>query len=433
LYHIRDYKQDDDEKIFLIFKEMQKYYPKILGWSEKAIDRIKTKKSICKIASYNQKPIGIALLTEKEKGVFKLNTFYIIEAHQKEAIGQNLLGEIIRQVISFQARHLYVTMNNDLFDILVPFFEKYGFHIEGIAPDRYIEGKFEIVMGKSFFYGNISEEHFYDFIKQNLFLNRGYSIIKEKDSEMLVSPCVDILGFYNKSSKKDTHVIISTKLNQIKEINNKPFEECYENILISFYGQQFNEKSKFDKLLDAYDVENIFYPIELNFLSNKQKDFIVPLQTSWRNINLPPSSNIMPCQFQNRLVKLIPRHHQFSRKYFRRGSHLLLFDNEKNCFFGTMKLIGFKEGSPKELVDFYSKQNSITMDELNNFAGPHIYDEPEKVTVLEVDWYRKFKRSISINEITGINKERIKKELSNSLYAISHNKYDEIVKMTCYE
>ena len=130
---------------------------------------------------------------------------------------------------------------------------------------------------------------------------------------------------------------------------------------------------------------------------------------------------------ENRLVKIIPRYFRFPRKGFKRGSHLLLYNKDDNRFFGTMKLVGFKEGTPEELIKLYKDIINIKIEELREYVGSRVYDETEKVVTLEVDWYREFRKKIPIENVSGIDKDRIRKDLSDSLYSIPHDKYTEIV------
>lgn len=441
MYNIRNFQKGDEDKLRRIFVEMKRYYPHIEEWSIKSLKRIKSKKSFCKVATLGDKIIGFAITTEKEEGVIKLNSFYVSRPYQKKfAIGQDLLQDVLQEISNRSARYIFVTMGADLFDALVPFFRRYGFQIEGIAPNRYRKGKFEIIMGKNLYYGQVSEENFYEFIKRELFVNRGYKILKEGNGDLIISPRYDILGFQNTRNLNRTVIRISTQSNpntdDVAKFNEEYLDRPLNKIFISFYGFK---KKPYDRkeeiiILDAYDIETIFYPVELSFSQNKQKDFIVPLSLHWVKRNFPlfaPNNEyytppLIPSPFLNRAKKIIPRGGDISMKGFRRGSHLILYDRDRDKIFGTAKLMGFQVGKPKTLYDHYRNKSNVSLDGFKEIAGLKPFGEEKNVMIIEIEWYRELENKISLEDLPGIDRERIKDDLKDALYSIPHEKYREI-------
>jgi hypothetical protein len=453
----------EESQILDILMEMKEYYPNINIWSKKIIRRIKLKHSICKIGTWKNQIISLAIMTLKEPSVIKLNTFYILKPHQKTfSFGQ----------------------------ILIPFFTHFGFQIDGIAPNRYKKNKFEIILGKTMIYKEISENEFLDFIKLNLFQNRGFKLVGEYNQDLVYIPSYDILNFVNKGKNLKTIVRINSETNpnakDVLDFNNVYSDSFYNKIYISYYGFDIPcKRSENLYILDAYDIETLFYPIILNFSGGKQKDVIIPLSSSWIKKNLPPtlqynSSNklkqkepkinsekeiqllnnkfndinpiqmkifplkqvepvgisspayVVPSRFQNRNEKIILRDSQIIPEGIKRGSHIILYNIENKEMFGYAKLIKIKIGSPTELYEHYSGRTILTLNEFENIASFVRYGKEKKIMSLEIEWYNEFHKKVSIKEISRIDEKRLSIS-KNTFYPIDCNKYNEIIKKAMNE
>jgi N-acetylglutamate synthase-like GNAT family acetyltransferase len=444
MYYIRECRPSDLEKIENIVKtRLKKFYPRIEEWIEKKISDIESGVSDCNVAEIDEGDIaGFAITTKKEEDIVKLNTFFIDDGYQSVdyAIGPDLLYKVIIKLCNQNVKRVYVTFAEELFEKLSPFFERYGFLIDGISPARYRNNKFEVIMGKTFYHGEIDNSNFYNFIKKQLFEIRGYRITENGKDDFIAEESSSSFGQYGGHTKNKCFVRISTKPD-IGESDVRGFAKSIppedNGILISFYG--FKETPKVDgfTVLDANDIRSMFYPISLKI--EKQDAFIVPVSFNWAkkilyyfgNRNNTISNGFQTymvprklCNRPNKAVIRTLRGKQVHRG-LRRGSTLIFYVHDKGVILGEAKVVNWGTGRPDEIYERYNKYTSERLEDLKLIASDgskkkldsSLSESEDEVIAIVFDWYQKYNNMLPLETIEGIDYKFIKNN-KYSLYSI---------------
>ena len=124
---------------------------------------MKSSDSVFNVAYRDKQAIGVAIWKPKANGIAKLSTLFVTEDYRRSGIGRNLILTCFEQWKSEKIRRVFVTTAKVE---LVPFFERYGFWVEGIGREIYErEGhQPEWFLTKLFFYE--SDQNNLDAIKK---------------------------------------------------------------------------------------------------------------------------------------------------------------------------------------------------------------------------------------------------------------------------
>lgn len=119
------------ELIKVIDEELSFLYPGFPQWLEKTM---KNPNTIFNVAYRDKKAVGVAIWKPKENGIAKLSTLFVTEDYRRSGIGRNLILTCLEQWKARRIRRAFVTTAKVE---LVPFFERYGFWVEGIGREIY--------------------------------------------------------------------------------------------------------------------------------------------------------------------------------------------------------------------------------------------------------------------------------------------------------
>jgi GNAT superfamily N-acetyltransferase len=119
------------ELIKVIDEELSFLYPGFPQWLAKTISNPGT---IFNVAYRDGKAIGVAIWKPKGNGIAKLSTLFVTEEYRRSGIGRNLILTCLEQWKTEKIRRAFVTTAKVE---LVPFFERYGFWVEGIGREMY--------------------------------------------------------------------------------------------------------------------------------------------------------------------------------------------------------------------------------------------------------------------------------------------------------
>jgi len=125
-----DFKREID-LIKVIDEELSFLYPGFPQWLHKTINNLDT---IFNVAYRDEKAVGVAIWKPKGNGIAKLSTLFVTEDYRRSGIGRNLILVCLEQWKSDKIRRAFVTTAKVE---LVPFFERYGFWVEGIGREIY--------------------------------------------------------------------------------------------------------------------------------------------------------------------------------------------------------------------------------------------------------------------------------------------------------
>lgn len=192
--YIRCYEDGDRNRVEKLILKLKTHYPQIEDWLPTKMDKISTGEDTCVVAVVENKIAGVSVSSEKQPGVVKLSTFYIDDEYRGMAVGPHLLYHEIQRWASQHVRKVYVTFPAEEAKKLMPFFQQYGFLVEGLSPLRYCEDSLEIVMGKTFYYKGIDRSGFMEFVRKHLFELRGFCAKELDESTLTAKPEFGFLG-----------------------------------------------------------------------------------------------------------------------------------------------------------------------------------------------------------------------------------------------
>lgn len=422
MYQIRNYQKSDFETVFRIVETLNVYYPNIVEWFKKKESEFDGEKSFCKIAEIGENIAGIAIASFKSERILKISTFYINKEFQgKSAIGQALLRSLIEEGIKKKIRKIYVTFAEEIFDRLSGFFSMYGFMIEGTSPNRYIDGKNEIIMGKDFFYKEVKNNEFTEFIKKSLFLNRGFKIEEDKGTELVVSPLMLDKKIYKPSLRPRLNVKILKDIESLKDIekDNKENKQLY----ISFYGVKQEDYSKLN-ILDAYDIESIFFPLELELEHQKSFIYSIEYPIFERFILNAKHKDFLPDKIKNRMENVIFSKNGFTK--LRRGSRILFHIEDTKTIWGEAKICSYEKiksseafNKYKNSIPFTKKKIQELSDNSSKFRTHPSLKEDQELVAIHIIWTKAYEKKTPLLKIPDIDQEYMKKSLYK-LYTINN-------------
>lgn len=143
----KDFRNEID-LIKILNDELSPLYPGFPQWFDKTM---KSSDSVFNVAYRDKQAIGVAIWKPKVNGIAKLSTLFVTEDYRRSGIGRNLILTCFEQWKAELIRRVFVTTAKVE---LVPFFERYGFWVEGIGREIYEREKHlpEWFLTKLFFY-----------------------------------------------------------------------------------------------------------------------------------------------------------------------------------------------------------------------------------------------------------------------------------------
>ncbi|MGK7921346.1 MAG: GNAT family N-acetyltransferase [Trichodesmium sp.] len=189
--------------IKVIDAELSLLYPGFPQWLEKTINSSDT---IFNVAYRDEKAVGVAIWKPKGNGIAKLSTLFVAQDYRRSGIGRNLILTCIEQWRVQGIRRAFVTTAKVE---LVPFFERYGFWVEGIGREIYERE------------GHQPEW----FLTKLLFYNSDQNILDAVTKAKILFPPI-ISSSYNPSGRKEVkHIECSNAIIQLKASNQTPINE----------------------------------------------------------------------------------------------------------------------------------------------------------------------------------------------------------------
>jgi GNAT superfamily N-acetyltransferase len=119
------------ELIKMLDDELSPLYPAFPQWLDKTMS---DPRSVFNVAYRDRQAIGVAIWKPKSRDIAKLSTLYVYQDFRRSGIGRNLLLTCFEQWKSEKIRRAFVTTARIE---LIPFFERYGFWVEGIGREIY--------------------------------------------------------------------------------------------------------------------------------------------------------------------------------------------------------------------------------------------------------------------------------------------------------
>lgn len=369
----RKYKPEDKEDVKSLVMNLKKYYPTIESWWKVEIKNIEDGKDECIVAvvsdGSNEKIVGVGIFGFKDPNSVKLKTFYVEPEWQRSGIGSYLLGDIIDRCIEKKIKRVYVTFPEEEIDILIPFFQEYGFLFDGLSPFRYRDGVSEYVMGKIQVYDEIDVSKFKEFVKKYLFRLRGYKL-EESDGHLCYRKIITTKESYNIYVKIVTDKNIDE--NKLLEVVNKESEKlgCTSIYIVSYYPLSINQPDI--KVFDGYDLEIMFYPMTL-----KRSDLVgvvSPIKPKYRQRFLYDGKQ-MTLEIDKKSLRRdkvffrCPDIYVHPTYELKRGDVFLFYETSPvQAIVGEGKIENVEIGEPEKIYEKYKDKGVATLSEIMGWS-----------------------------------------------------------------
>ncbi|MDI6888846.1 MAG: hypothetical protein QMC78_04030 [Methanocellales archaeon] len=276
-------------------------------------------------------------------------------------------------------------------------------------------------MGKTFLYKRISDEQFSETIRKYLFELRGFEIeeSEEGESEFIARSKYGVLGFYKERPKEEYFVKIVTSPN-VSHADIKEFERELDNLgmqglFISFHGLPQKIERINMIILDAYDIETLFYPLEL--IKRGRKAIIYSIEKEYADVLIPQRQQTVLIP-EKLLLRTDHVYYRWPDRYreLRRGAPILFYVSGEDIR-GEAKLVEYEVESPETLYEKYERLGVYGLRDLQNIAKGK-----GRVLAVKFDWYTEYPKPVPYDKV---------KEIIPRFNPITANKitYDDVIKI----
>ncbi len=408
MFQIKEYSDELYNEVTALLMNLKKFYPTIGSWWEKKeLEKIKTgwNGEHCLVAMLDGEVGGVAIsgIEDKSISTAKIKTFYLGPKLQHLGIGPFLLEKVIDYWLDKKIKKIFVTFTEEEVGELLPYFQLFGFQLDGIFPFNYRENVSEYYMSKLQVYKEIDPHQLKDFSKEYLFRLRGYTTVKENGDYIIVQKLVSLKEPYKIFVKFLTDPNVSESiLNEVKTEADR--ENCLSQIIVTYYPLDFPVESedKRVKVIDGYDLETMFYPLKI------QRDFycgmVHPVKPEY-------GSQIFYEGYQTTLTphkKSLRRDNIFFKypqcyKQLKRGSICVLYETEPTkAIIGEAQIKNLYLDTPESLYSQFSSKAVLTLDKIKQDIRP---DEKGRVMAMEFGTRRKYKKAIPLKAVKEIISE----------------------------
>ena len=402
---IREFEPGDRRDIFGWLCSFKNSYPKVDSWAKRTLDEAEKGEARCVVACVGDSIAGVAISKLKGDGVAKLSHFSLKDQFRGLAVGPHLLWHELQNWAAQKINLFYVTLASDMVGDLVGFFQRYGFASLGMAPQRYREGSCEFVMGKIFAYGQVDESGFEDFVRKHVIELFGCRIVSEIDSGFIIQK---VLVEAPIAHRKEVGVRIVTEpgltCEQINNISHDLVKKYGSGTLISFHSVLERPTFPNVTVLDSYDIECLFYPVEL--VQTDAKAVIIPIKRQWAEVLLEyprPQEDLFPPSPSRLLLRTDNVYYRYPTDFdiLRRGTRILFYVTEIHGVVGEAKIVVSKVDFPEQL---YMEYGPIGVYRLSDIEQ-HITEKGEnagKALAIKFDWYKKYRRPVRLKDVREI-------------------------------
>jgi GNAT superfamily N-acetyltransferase len=121
----------ETELVRMLDNELSPLYSNFPQWLDRTMS---DSNAVFNVAYRDRQAIGVAIWKPKSRGIAKLSTLYVCQDFRRSGIGRNLILTCFEQWKTESIRRAFVTTAKVE---LIPFFERYGFWVEGIGREIY--------------------------------------------------------------------------------------------------------------------------------------------------------------------------------------------------------------------------------------------------------------------------------------------------------
>lgn len=273
-----------------------------------------------------------------------------------------------------------------------------GFIMEGISSDWGIDRKSHIRLAKHFFYRTIPHDEVLNFLKE-VMISMGYEVKPEEG------------GFRYRIREEFRRPFIFSSWHRI--VADGP------DIIVHPPA----------RVLNWHDVESLFYPLRI--YSPTDRPLVLPMDKARaeRLVDLPqpdPRQNSLfnECGFaKERTLRLnnLTYCYPVRLKFMRKGLPLLFYVNKVGAV-GAGRVEDYYVDEPKNLYNRIDDMGYFDPEDVKEYIAPS-GPKAGKVLVMRFQWYRPFKRAISLEELRAFddtfNPKRTRSLSSELFHAIS--------------
>lgn len=399
MLQFRDFKEGDENQLIPLVLELKKYYPTIETWLSGQINKIKNKEVECLLIDVDGEIAGCAIsgIETQSISTVKLKTFYIKEKYRGYSFGPYLLNRLLDFWTEKGFTKIFVTFAEEEVDLLLDYFKEYGFLLDGVFPFNYRTDKSEYYMSKINIYKSLDKSQFQDFVINYLFCLRGYKIVDTHSGHFIVQKYIYIkeayrtLVYVNINKNQTIHSVLS-KVKELIRDNN-----CSTGIIVSYYPLE-SANERFIKVIDNYDIETIFFPI--NLIKDEYAGFISTIQKQYADRILYDGQ-----QTQLLLDKKSLRKEKVFYKFpnlpnIKRGQTFLFYESEPTkAIIGEGKVKEFVIGKPEELYERFQAKGVLKLEDIKEFMN-----EDSDILAIPIGKFVRYKKKVYLDKIREIKR-----------------------------
>lgn len=422
------HRSSDEGQILEMLEELELSYPDIQKWIEGGDgragiwDKVENGEYDLLVARAGDTVAGFSLSQQKDSRNAKISTFYVRPRFQGQYIGQRLLQRELFRYARKGLRRVFVTFGHEHFEVMQPFFSKFGFSVDGISPQRYRDNSYEVVMGKRFSYETIDEEAFASFIRHTLFRMEGYDLTPLSDQGFLAVPKQELFHIHQLPPGRRYYVRTTTRPDPeaaLPMLEDEAETHDAIPILASLYGFPATQELPDDTMVfDAYALENRFYPLQLDRPASN--DVILPIKPEFAKQLFPTEQQ---ATFALHKLGLRPDNvfYRAARggQDVRRGSRLFFYatQSEKKVI-GSAKLRRLVKGQASKLHGWFGGLGAWKRSQIEEHTGG------KEGLAYVFEWFNRFDAPVSLSDVRAT----IPKFNPITAFPIDHAQGDDLLR-----
>lgn len=385
------------------FPELKELYPLFDEWVDGKMVAIGNGTATAYVATYGQASAGFALLSDKGDGVQKISTLYIKPRYQGLGVGPRLLYGALARAADEGVEKLYLTVSEERRQQLEGLLEQFGFFVEGVSGRRYRRGSMEWVWAKRMVHGRLEIDRLPRFVSTHLLEERGFVAERIGNRMYRATP-----RYGTGSLGRGTAIVVGVAGHEPKRdyARARKAADGLEEDLMFIVG---DSKEKFetragDLIIDAFDLETIFFPM---YVERSVEGIVLPIRESFVQMLLPRSDQsqfLEPTRVQLRTDNVYYRYPNVFDG-LERGSPVFFYETNRkqgsSRLFGEAKLLEFAIDAPRDLLARFGQLGIYTLDNLKASTmkkGRH----KGQALALRFDWFREIEQPLSLQQVKQV-------------------------------
>lgn len=146
-FTLTPYRPTDKNVMFDLLSVVDARYPHGFSWLDRRLDDVWFDRARCTVVRVADLIVGAAIETPKGRDRLKLSTLWVAPTFRRRGAGTALLDLLVARWRQQDIEDVWVTTDLARCDELLTTVTRVGFSPRAVGPDRYGEGRCEVVYG----------------------------------------------------------------------------------------------------------------------------------------------------------------------------------------------------------------------------------------------------------------------------------------------